>query len=141
VRGLPARIRKASSLALARGARTPQVAPLTILLSGAGRVRALHRRYRGQDKPTNVLAFPAGPNGENYLGDVALAAGVAAREAREGGKTFVDHATHLAVHGVLHLLGYDHEKPRAARQMERLETEILSSLGISDPYKTRPKSA
>ena len=92
----------------------------------------LNMTFRAKDKPTNVLSFLAGR--EDYLGDVAMAYGVTRKEAREQKKPFSDHATHLVVHGVLHLLGYDHENARAAKIMEPLEVEILSELGIGDPY-------
>jgi probable rRNA maturation factor len=108
---------------------------LSILLAGDARLEALNGRFRGKNKPTNVLAFPA-PGGcaAGYLGDVAIAYGVAAREAAEAGKTFRDHALHLAVHGVLHLLGYDHETAREAHIMEPLEITVLAEFGIADPY-------
>ena len=107
---------------------------LTILLADDAALRRLNREFRGKDKPTNVLSFPAAPNPEGHLGDIAIAYGVTAREAAEGGKSFADHATHLAVHGVLHLLGYDHETEAEAAIMEPLETAILAELGIADPY-------
>ena len=107
---------------------------LTILLSGDARLKALNALFRGKNKPTNVLSFPAEANPDRYLGDVAIAYGVVAREARESGKRFSDHLTHLAVHGTLHLLGHDHEKPKEAARMERLEREILAEFGIADPY-------
>jgi probable rRNA maturation factor len=88
--------------------------------------------FRGKDKPTNVLSFPAAEPG--YLGDVAIAYGVMAGQARAEGKKPADHATHLAVHGTLHLLGYDHVRDKDARIMEALEVEILARLGIADPY-------
>ena len=74
-------------------------------------------------------------NDQGYRGDIAIAYGVTAREAKEAGKNFADHATHLVVHGVLHLMGYDHQTGEQARRMERLETEILAGLGIADPYR------
>ncbi len=129
-RGLSARLKRAALLALTRGGRDEGA--MTILLSNDRKLRALNVSFRGKDKPTNVLSFPARRDG--YLGDVALAYGVTAREAREQKKAFADHATHLVVHGVLHLLGYDHESARQARVMEPLEAEILSELGIEDPY-------
>jgi probable rRNA maturation factor len=128
-RGLGARLKKAATLALVRGKGE---GALTILLSNDRKLRALNVTFRGKDKPTNVLSFPA--KHAEYLGDVAIAYGVTAKEAREQKKIFADHATHLVVHGVLHLLGYDHETARAARVMEPLETRILSELGIADPY-------
>jgi probable rRNA maturation factor len=127
------RLKLGVAVALAR-AGAPEDAALTILLSGDAALKKLNTAFRAKPKPTNVLSFPAAPNGENYLGDVAIAYGVAAKEARAAGKSLGDHAVHLAVHGVLHLLGYDHVTARQAKLMEPLETEILASLGIADPY-------
>ena len=129
-RGLSARIKRAALLALARGGN--RQGGLTILLSGDAKLKKLNTTFRGKDKATNVLSFPARHDG--YLGDVAIAYGVTAKEARAQKKRFADHALHLTVHGVLHLLGYDHETLRAARVMEPLETSILGELGIGDPY-------
>jgi len=129
-RGLGARLKRAAALALARGGNANGV--LTILLANDRKLRALNASFRGKDKATNVLSFPA--RRSEYLGDVAIAYGVTAKEARAQKKSFADHATHLAVHGVLHLLGYDHETARAARAMEPLEASILGELGIGDPY-------
>jgi len=135
-RGIDLRpLRRAARLALARGRsdRTHDV-EMTLLLSDDARLRALNAGFRGKDTPTNVLAFPAVQNAEGYLGDVAIAFGTAEREALAAGKPLAAHAAHLAVHGVLHLLGYDHVHAGDARIMEPLETEILSELGIPDPY-------
>jgi len=129
-RGLGARLKKAAALALARGGKGRGA--LTILLSDDEKLHDLNVTFRGKDKPTNVLSFPARDN--DYLGDVAVAYGVTSQEAREQKKSFADHATHLVVHGVLHLLGYDHETARAAKIMEPLETKILDELGIDNPY-------
>jgi len=113
---------------------------LTILLADDAKLEALNTQFRKKNKPTNVLSFPAAEDG--YLGDVAIAYGVTAREARESGKSIHDHAVHLAVHGALHLLGYDHESAREARIMEPLEIAILAKLGIADPYNAvRPRTA
>jgi len=111
---------------------------LTLLLASDARVKELNGLFRGKNKPTNVLSFPAEENADRYLGDVAVAYGVVRREARESGKPFADHLTHLAVHGVLHLLGHDHMKPKEAARMEGLEREILAEFGISDPYAPIP---
>jgi probable rRNA maturation factor len=129
-RGLVARLRRAATLALARGGNADGT--LTILLANDRKLRTLNISFRGKDKATNVLSFPARHN--EYLGDIAIAYGVTATEAHAQKKSFADHATHLAVHGVLHLLGYDHETARAARKMEPLEVSILGELGIDDPY-------
>ncbi len=130
--GLADGLKRAARLAL--GARTNKSRSLTLLLTGDDQVRALNRDFRGKDRPTNVLSFPAARADGGYLGDVALAYGTTAREAKNAGKRIADHATHLVVHGVLHLLGYDHETARDARIMEPLETRLLGKLGISDPY-------
>ena len=103
----------------------------TLLLASDRKLRALNHDFRGKDKPTNVLSFP-GASG--YAGDIALAYGVTKKEAKTAGKTMADHATHLVVHGVLHLAGHDHERPKEARAMESLEVKILERLGIADPY-------
>jgi probable rRNA maturation factor len=107
---------------------------LTILLTNDLAVRALNARFRQQDKPTNVLSFPALPNPEQHLGDVALAYETCAREAADQGKPLADHLQHLVAHGVLHLLGYDHMTDPEAQEMEGLERVVLASLGVSDPY-------
>ena len=109
-------------------------ADLTVLLTDDAAVRELNRRFLDKDTPTNVLAFPAAPNPENHLGDIALAFGVCTREAAEQGKPLAHHLQHLVVHGVLHLLGYDHIGDDDAQAMERLECAVLSGLGVPDPY-------
>lgn len=111
----------------------PREGEAVILLTGDENVQALNARFRGKDKATNVLSFPA-PEREGYPGDVALAFGVCAREAEAAGKPLIHHAAHLALHGVLHLNGLDHEEEIAAREMERLETAVLAGFGIADPY-------
>jgi len=110
----------------------------TILLTTDAAVRALNATFRGKDKATNVLSFPADApavKGQpRALGDIALAYGVLVREAKDEGKTLKAHLSHLVVHGVLHLLGYDHGHDEDAVTMERLEKKILARLGIADPY-------
>ena len=128
--------RRAARLALKRGGNGRSGA-LTILLADDAALRRLNRQFRNKDKPTNVLSFPAAESGSGYLGDIAIADGVTAREAGEAGKPFSAHAIHLVVHGVLHLLGYDHQTAAEAKIMEPLETAILSELGIDDPYAAR----
>jgi probable rRNA maturation factor len=108
---------------------------LSLLLTDDAAIRDLNRRFRQQDKPTNVLSFPAPQNPERFLGDVALAYGVCAREATEQGKSLAHHLQHLVAHGVLHLLGYDHETDAQAEEMEGLERAVLAGLGIPDPYQ------
>jgi len=127
-RGLQARLKQAAQAAAAAGRLK---GGLTILLADDRKLRALNREFRGRDKATNVLSFPAGGG---YAGDIAIAHGVAAKEAKAAGKRFADHVIHLVVHGVLHLAGYDHERPKDAKLMEPLEVRILGRLGIADPY-------
>ena len=104
------------------------------MLANDETLRALNARFRGKDAPTNVLAFPSAENRDGYLGDVAIAFGVAEREATMAGRGLLAHTLHLTVHGVLHLLGYDHVTAREARTMERLEIAILHELGVPSPY-------
>ncbi|HUO21322.1 MAG TPA: rRNA maturation RNase YbeY [Caulobacteraceae bacterium] len=111
---------------------------VVILLTDDASVQVLNAQFLGKDKPTNVLSFPAPANPEGHLGDVALAYGVCAAEAQAQGKTLADHLSHLTVHGVLHLLGYDHQDDGEAEAMEALERTILKGLGIADPYAERP---
>jgi probable rRNA maturation factor len=137
-RDLTARIERAVTRTLAH---EKAKGSLTLLLTDDAHLKDLNALFRGKNKPTNVLSFPAEENAGHYLGDVAIALGVVTREAKTAGKTAADHAVHLAVHGTLHLLGHDHEKPRQAARMERLETEILAEFGIADPYAAPMKSA
>ncbi len=121
-------------------------ADLAIRIVGEDEGLALNRHYRGKDHATNVLSFPAGiaegvimPEGVvlPLMGDIVLCAPVVAREAAEQGKPATHHYAHLTVHGVLHLLGMDHDDEREAECMEQLEREILAELGIEDPYRIR----
>jgi probable rRNA maturation factor len=107
---------------------------VAVLLTGDAAVADLNQRFRGKAGPTNVLSFPAAPNPEGQIGDIALAYGVCAGEASDQGKTLEQHLIHLVVHGVLHLLGYDHETDGEAEAMEALERSILETLGVPDPY-------
>lgn len=126
-----------------RALRVPKRGPtaardLTIRVVGAAESRALNRRWRGKDKPTNVLSFPAGESaGEQSgpLGDLAICVPVVLREAREQGKVYKAHWAHMVVHGVLHLLGYDHIRNRDAKVMEAREVQILARFGYPDPYR------
>ena len=108
---------------------------LTILLADDAVIRDLNARFRGKDVATNVLSFPAAASAHPHLGDIALAHGVCANEAAAQGKRLADHLSHLVVHGVLHLLGHDHDADAQAEAMEALERTILSRLGIADPYR------
>ena len=106
---------------------------IALLVTSDEAMCALNNRFRGKDAPTNVLSFPSdGPEG--FLGDIALARETCAREAADKGIALGDHAAHLIVHGMLHLIGYDHQEPGEADEMERRESEILASMGIADPY-------
>ena len=118
---------------------------ISVRFSTDAEVHDLNRRFRGKDKPTNVLSFPAvqpdllpamtnSDDGEVLLGDIILAAETCAREAKEKGVALDVHARHLVVHGTLHLVGYDHQNEADAVDMERLETAILAGMGIADPY-------
>ena len=104
---------------------------VAILLAADARLRALNAAFRGKDAATNVLSFPGAGD---HLGDIALALGVCAREAAEQGKSLADHLQHLTAHGVLHLLGYDHETDAEAEAMEAKERQVLAGLGVADPY-------
>jgi probable rRNA maturation factor len=120
---------------------------VAVVLTDDDAICALNRDWRKIDKPTNVLSFPAprrpatpGADGTPVLlGDVVIAYETTAREAAEEGKPFAHHLAHLAVHGFLHLLGYDHESEAAASDMERLETRILAGLDVPDPYLLRDR--
>src|SRR4051794_28433183 len=129
-------------------------AEMSLVLADDALVQTLNRDYRDKDKPTNVLSFAllddlddtddtlARDEGMPILiGDVILAFETVQREAREQGKSIKDHLTHLVIHGVLHLLGYDHQSDPDADRMEKLETSILARLGIADPYSANPAQA
>jgi probable rRNA maturation factor len=111
---------------------------LAIVLSDDSSIRVLNRDWRGKDAPTNVLSFPAAeprPGAPVLLGDIVIAYETTAREAAAENKPFMQHLVHLAVHGFLHLVGYDHAVEKDAVAMERLETAILARLGVPDPYR------
>lgn len=112
-------------------------AQLTVRIVGTEEGTELNSQWRGKPGPTNVLSFPCdGIEGiaPNLLGDIVICAPVVAREAEEQGKPVQAHWAHMLVHGTLHLLGYDHQKPAEAAQMEQLETDILRKFGYADPY-------
>jgi probable rRNA maturation factor len=123
--------------------RVPGEGEVSVLLTDDAAVRALNREWRGNDKPTNVLSFPAPkqPAGPAMLGDIAIAYKTVAREAAEEGKPFLHHLAHLAVHGYLHLMGYDHQTDSEAAAMEALERDILRDLRIPDPYRAAATDA
>jgi probable rRNA maturation factor len=125
-------------------AQDGQTVELSVVLADDGEVRRLNRDYRGIDKPTNVLSFGGAGDGRRrtagepvILGDVILARETVAAEAAAQGKSIADHALHLVVHGVLHLLGHDHQSAREADAMEALEINLLGRLGIANPYTVR----
>lgn len=130
-------------------ATSPALVEISVRLTDDAEVRHLNAQYRGKDKATNVLSFPMiqpdlldtvttnTDDGEVLLGDIVLAHGVCVAEAAERGITLDRHATHLVVHGVLHLLGYDHIDEDEADRMEAVEREALAHLGVPDPYLIR----
>jgi probable rRNA maturation factor len=116
--------------------RAPSV--LSVRIVGQARSRSLNRRYRRKDKPTNVLSFAGAgtlPDGRHSLGELVICAPLVAHEARDQDKTLRAHWAHLTIHGVLHLLGFDHERAAQARKMAAREIQILDRLGFSDPYR------
>ena len=132
------------AIAAAASARIPHAAAeVAVVLTDDAAIRRLNSQWRGMDRPTNVLSFPASPAAgttvrndgpPRLLGDIVLSYETLAREAGAEGKPFRHHLAHLAVHGFLHLLGYDHESDGAAEAMETLEGDILAQLGVPDPY-------
>ena len=115
----------------------PTAATACIRVVGDAESQSLHRDYRGQDKPTNVLSFPADmvvPDGEKILGDLVICDPVVRQESQAQDKRVQDHYLHMVVHGMLHLYGHDHVDPAEADVMEDLEREILGGLGVADPY-------
>jgi probable rRNA maturation factor len=130
------------AVAAAAQAASTRTAGLAIVLSDDSAICALNREWRGLDAPTNVLSFPTkawrtASRDRPHVGDIVIAYETTAREATAEGKPFAHHLAHLAVHGYLHLLGYDHETDRDAKTMERLEVDILARLDVPDPYAPR----
>jgi probable rRNA maturation factor len=125
-------ITQAASAALGNASST-----VAIQLTDDNGIRILNRQFRGKDKPTNVLSFPAPamPGHAPVLGDIAIAFETVAREAKDEDKRFEDHLAHLVIHGLLHLLGEDHETAAEAERMEAREIRLLATLGIADPYR------
>ncbi|OFX13992.1 MAG: rRNA maturation RNase YbeY [Alphaproteobacteria bacterium RIFOXYD12_FULL_60_8] len=123
----------AAALAVLTACGRPGRTEIGVVLTDDAEVRHLNAEFKGQDKPTNVLSFPT--DEPDTPGDVVLAFQTCQREAEEEGKLFSDHVAHLVVHGLLHLMGYDHQSDAEAEVMERMETLILSQLGVPDPYQ------
>jgi probable rRNA maturation factor len=140
-RGLPrarAIARETIAAAAAESGVVREEVEVSLCLADDAALRALNSRWRGIDKPTNVLSFPSSSGGRlgdaTTLGDIALAYETLAREAEDLGVPLADHYRHLLAHGFLHLIGYDHETDAEAERMEALETRILARLGAADPY-------
>lgn len=123
----------------ASGSSPVGLATCDMLFADDATLRDLNRLYRGKDRPTNVLAFPSGETPERgrscFLGGVAVSYETTRGEADERGISLTDHVTHLTLHGMLHLLGYDHEIETDREEMERVEVNLLSGFGIADPYE------
>ena len=117
------------------GAALAQPGEITVRIVGTAEARRLNRRYRGRDHATNVLSFPYGTSRGTLRGDIVLCAPVIRREARAQGKSIEAHFAHLLLHGLLHLQGHEHDRPRDAARMEALETRLVIKLGYPDPYE------
>jgi probable rRNA maturation factor len=125
----------------ATAALTPTEGEVNVLLADDAALRELNRRWRGVDRPTNVLSFPAARASGPLLGDIAIAYETVRGESIEQSKPFLDHLAHLAVHGFLHLLGYDHATDSQADAMEGIERQALARLEIADPYSERGQAS
>lgn len=146
--GLAAIADRASAAALGHLGLDPDAWEISVLGCDDGRIAELNLDFRGKAGPTNVLSWPSAERGaaqpgtpppppdpsDPELGDIAISHDTCAREAAEAGRSLADHTAHLMVHGVLHLLGYDHETDADASLMENLETEILATMGVANPY-------
>jgi probable rRNA maturation factor len=144
-RAVPAARQTVRRAIAAAAAKARSRSELSIVLTDDAAVRSLNRRWRGKNRPTNVLSFPAGESKPQrgkprHLGDIVIAYETTAREAIGESKPFTHHLAHLTIHGFLHLLGYDHDKNDDAEKMERLERTILKRIGIPDPYVMRDAS-
>lgn len=141
VPAIAAIVERAAEAAFAAVPDVPARAEVSIALVDDDAICDLNRDYRGKDKPTNVLSFPAPPlsvpGAPVLLGDIAVAYETTAAEAATEAKSIADHLSHLVIHGVLHLVGYDHIDPEDAELMEATERDILAALGIADPYALR----
>jgi probable rRNA maturation factor len=131
---IDAHIRKTAKAVLTAMKINDQATELSVVLSSDAFIQVLNKQWRGKDKPTNVLSFPQ--EEPELMGDVILAFQTVKREADEQNKPFEDHTKHLIVHGILHLLGHDHEEDDEAEEMEALEIEILNALGVKNPYES-----
>lgn len=126
-----------------RGAGVPSGRQVSVRIVDSGEMRTLNRRYRGKDRPTNVLSFAANPvpglpaGRQRLLGDIAVCADVVHAEAESQGKAVLHHWAHMVVHGALHLAGLDHASDDGAREMEALEVRILAAQGVADPYRVQ----
>jgi probable rRNA maturation factor len=118
----------------AGAAQKGAVGEVAVLLTDNAEIQGLNRDWRGKDKPTDVLSFPADPMDKPFLGDIAVAIGVAQDDARTRDLSLDQHLSHLLIHGLLHLLGHDHKDDTEAAEMEALEIAALASLGWPDPY-------
>jgi len=141
--GMEERVRGAVAAGVAvAGLKHAAGAELSVVLTDDASIRTVNAQWRGMDKPTNVLSFPqaegAAIERSPMLGDIVLAYETIEREAAEAGKSFGDHFTHLIVHGLLHLFGYDHINDSEAEAMEAIEIRILATLGIDNPYADAP---
>lgn len=143
--GLEAIAERAAQAALATLGLPPENCEISLLAASDSQIAALNLAFRGKSAPTNVLSWPAfnlampgrlsvSEDPPVFLGDLALAFETCAREAEEAGIVLADHAAHLVVHGVLHLLGYDHSEDKEAEVMEAIEVKALASIGVADPY-------
>lgn len=128
-------LRRAARAAFRAASPSGQSCRVTLVLTGDAEMRDLNRIWRGKDTPTNVLSFPADATRDRgFLGDIVLAYETALREANERDISFADHVSHLVIHGVLHLLGFDHEDDNDAERMESTERIALAAIGVADPY-------
>lgn len=137
--------RRAVAATLEAAGPAGTVGEVSVVLADDATVRVLNRDFRGKDAPTDVLSFPAGPRSPGLpaecpwpLGDIVLALETSAGDAAAAGRPLSAHLAHLVVHGTLHLLGHDHDRPDEAERMEALERRILAGLGVPDPYAAEP---
>lgn len=126
-----------TAIAAAANAVPDSGGEISVMLTDDAAMQALNKKWRGIDKPTNVLSFPTPESAGAVLGDIVISYETLARECAEERRDFPHHLSHLAVHGFLHLIGYDHETDSEAEDMERLESAILARLDIPDPYLAR----